>query len=139
MLEAGIPRNSRSAMVLADSLYSPAKASQFDLWTIHLARLIDLARAINHRLDARVLITMAPTNPRINEERDAMEMLREFGDRLAVSHHVTRERKAYRDAMRDGKGVVELADAKAGSEIDAIAQEIYGDEIQTKTDAAGIA
>lgn len=124
----------RSAMVLADKLYSPAKASQSDLWTIdHLAKLVELAHGFNPRLEARILISMAPTNPRINEERDAAEMLSEFSDRLRLSGCLTRERKAYRDAMREGKGVTELTDAKARHEIEAIAQEIYGVEIQTPT------
>lgn len=126
----------RSAMALADKLYSPAKASQSDLWTIeHLARLVDLARAFNTRLEARVLISMAPTNPRINEERDATEMLSEFNERIRLSRHLTRERKVYRDAMGEGKGVVEMADTKARNEIALIAQEIYG-EIQIQTRAA---
>lgn len=128
----------RTAMALADKLYAPAKASQSDLWTIdHLAQLVELARAYNPRLDARVLISMAPTNPRINEEREATEMLAEFTGRLALSRCVTRERKAYRDAMGEGKGVVELSDPKASSEIAAIAEEIYG--VQVQAEAARVA
>jgi chromosome partitioning protein len=124
----------RSAMVLADKLYSPAKASQSDLWTIdHLAKLVELARGFNPRLEARVMISMAPTNPRINEERDAAEMLAEFSERLMLSRCITRERKAYRDAMKEGCGVVEQADPKATHEIDSIAQEIYGVEVQIKS------
>lgn len=123
----------RTALALADKFYAPAKASQSDLWTIdHLAVLVDHARASNRRLDARVLISMAPTNPRINEEREATEMLAEFTGRLALSPCVTRERKAYRDAMGEGKGVVELSDPKASSEIAAIAEEIYGVQVQAE-------
>ncbi|NOU29747.1 MAG: AAA family ATPase [Polyangiaceae bacterium] len=130
----------RSAMVLADKLYSPAKASQSDLWTVdHLARLVELAHGFNPRLEARVLISMAPTNPRINEEHDAVEMLAEFAERLLPSRNVTRERKAYRDAMGQGKGVIEMNDNKAINEIALIAKEIYG-EIQIETrSAAGAA
>jgi chromosome partitioning protein len=130
----------RSAMTVADKLYSPAKASQSDLWTVdHLAKLVDLARAFNPDLEARILIAMAPTNPRITEERDASEMLCEFGERLALSACVTRERKAYRDAMRDGRGVIELMDEKAIAEIQAIAEEIFGVEVQAKARVAGAA
>jgi chromosome partitioning protein len=128
----------RSAMVLADKLYSPAKASQSDLWTIdHLARLVDLARGFNPNLVARVLISMAPTNPRINDERAASEMITaDFAERIQLSECVTRERKAYRDAMRAGKGVIETGDAKAMTEIEAIVKEIYGNEIQIKASRA---
>jgi chromosome partitioning protein len=127
----------RTGMAVADKLYSPAKASQSDLWTIdHLARLVDLARAFNTRLEARVLISMAPTNPRINEERDAAEMLAEFSERLSLSRYVTRERKSYRDAMREGRGVMEMTDPKATTEIESIAKEIYGVEVQAKAKRA---
>jgi len=86
-----------------------------------------------------VMISMAPTNPRINEEHDAVEMLAEFTERLAPSRNVTRERKAYRDAMGQGKGVIEMNDNKAINEIALIAKEIYG-EIQIETrSAAGAA
>jgi chromosome partitioning protein len=130
----------RSAMALADKLYSPAKASQSDLWTIeHLARLVDLARGFNPHLQARVLISMAPTNPRINEEHEAAKMLAEFNERVALSGHVTRERKAYRDAMGEGRGVIEMNDSKAANEIALIAKEIYGEiQIEART-AAGAA
>ena len=130
----------RSAMALTDKLYSPAKASQSDLWTIeHLARLVELARAFNQQLEARVLISMAPTNPRINEEHEAAKMLAEFNERVAISRHVTRERKVYRDAMGEGRGVVEMNDSKATNEIALIAKEIYG-EIQIEArSAAGAA
>jgi len=38
------------------------------------------------------------------------------------------ERKAYRDAMVEGRGVIELSNEKAKAEIMALVQEIYGDE-----------
>jgi len=127
----------RSAMVLADKLYSPAKASQSDLWTVeHLVKLVELARGFNPQLEARVLISMAPTNPRVNEERDAAEMLTQFTDRLSLSSHVTRERKSYRDAMGAGRGVIEMTDNKAINEIASIAKEIYGVEIQSEARVA---
>ena len=37
------------------------------------------------------------------------------------------ERKVYRDAMTEGRGVCELDNAKAHAEITALATEIYGD------------
>jgi chromosome partitioning protein len=115
----------RSAMSIADKLYSPARASQSDLWTLdHLAKLVALAQAFNRDLTAHVVVSIAPTNPRIHETDDAAELLGQF-DELVLSRSVIHERKVYRDAMREGRGVMEMETAKATGEIEALAKEIY--------------
>ncbi len=121
----------RSAMVAAHKMVSPAKASQSDLWTLkHLNELINQARALNPKLDARVVLSMTPTNPRIQEAQEAAEMLRSFEPNLRLAKSRIRDRKVYRDAMCDGKGAIECADAKALEEIKSLMQEVYGAEIQ---------
>jgi len=124
----------RSAMTIADKLYSPARASQSDLWTLdHLAQLVSLAKAFNRGLAASIIVSIAPTNPRIREADDAVDLLGQF-EELALSRAVFHERKAYRDAMRDGCGVVEMDDPKAISEVECLAKEIYrGKALQKKT------
>jgi chromosome partitioning protein len=67
---------------------------------------------------------MAPTNPVIHEAAEARELLSELPD-LVPSGVVIRERKVYRDAIAEGRGVVEMDNAKATAEIEALAQEIY--------------
>lgn len=123
----------RSAMAIADKLYSPVRASQSDLWTIeHLAKLVALAQAFNCDLKASVVVSMAPTNPRIREREDALELLKELQE-LRVAKAVIHERKAYRDAMREGRSVVEMEDVKASREIESLVKEIWGGKaIQSK-------
>lgn len=119
-------RELRSASLAVEKLYMPLKASQFDLWTVELMNeIIAQARVYNPELDAVALISMAPTNPQINEEREAREMLADFSE-LRLSKAVIRERKVYRDAQKLGRGVVEMNNAKAAAEIECLASEIYG-------------
>lgn len=117
----------RTALVAAHKVYVPLRASQPDLETsLHMNELIDLARGMNPTLEARALISMAPTNPSIKETADAQELLRELSA-LTPSTIVIGERKVYRDAMTEGRGAVELDNDKARAEIAALAREIYGD------------
>lgn len=118
----------RTAMVAAQKVYVPLKASQPDLETsLHMNELISLARGMNANLEARVLICMAPTNPSIHETSEAQELLTELVE-LKPSGSIIRERKVYRDAMVEGRGVIEMDNDKAIGEIRALAKEIYGVE-----------
>ncbi|MEZ5584440.1 MAG: division plane positioning ATPase MipZ [Candidatus Competibacteraceae bacterium] len=118
----------RTALVAAHQVYVPLKASQPDLETsLHMNELINLARGMNQVLKARVLICMAPTNPSIHETAEAQELLAELSS-FNASTVTIGERKAYRDAMVEGRGVIELSNEKAKAEIMALVQEIYGDE-----------
>jgi len=118
----------RTALVAAHKVYVPLRASQPDLETsMHMNELITLARGMNPTLEARVLICMAPTNPSIHEASEAQELLTDLSA-FTASTVTINERKAYRDAMVEGQGVIELSNEKAKAEITALAQEIYGDE-----------
>jgi chromosome partitioning protein len=117
----------RTALVAAHQIYVPLRASQPDLETsLHMNELVHLARGMNPVLEARVLISMAPTNPSIKETAEAQELLQEL-PALIRSVVTISERKVYRDAMADGRGVSELDNEKARAEIEALAREIYGD------------
>lgn len=115
----------RTALVAAHIIYCPLKASQPDLETsVHMNELVKLARGMNLSLQARAIISMGPTNPVIQEAQEAQGLLTELPE-FSLSEVVIRERKVYRDAMADGRGVVELSNEKAKDEIEALAQEIY--------------
>ena len=117
----------RTALVAAHQVYVPLRASQPDLETsLHMNELITLARGMNSTLEARVLISMAPTNPSIKETADARELLQELSALLPSAVTIS-ERKVYRDAMTEGRGACELDNDKARAEIAALAGEIYGD------------
>jgi chromosome partitioning protein len=117
----------RTALVAAHQVYCPLKASQPDLETsVHMNELVKLARGLNPALQARVVISMGPTNPVIHEAQEAREILTELPE-FILSEAIIRDRKVYRDAMAEGRGVVEMSNDKASAEIDQLAQEIYGD------------
>jgi chromosome partitioning protein len=115
----------RTAMVGAHHIYVPLKASQPDLETsLHMNELVQLARGLNPYLEAHAIISMAPTNPIISETQEAQELLTELHE-LLLSKAIIRERKVYRDAIAEGRGVVEMDNEKAIAEIEALAKEIY--------------
>jgi chromosome partitioning protein len=116
----------RTAMVAADVMYIPIRASQADLETLpHVNDLVGLARGMNPSLRALALLSMAPTNPVITEAQEAQELLADF-EEIGLSGAILRDRKIYRDAMIEGLGVVEMDNGKARAEIQWLAQEVFG-------------
>jgi chromosome partitioning protein len=69
------------------------------------------------------VVSMAPTNPRISEYDEAVEMLKEY-EHLSLVNSIIRERKVYRDAIVEGKGVLEMNDLKAKEEFLSLIKEI---------------
>ncbi|KVU07010.1 cobyrinic acid ac-diamide synthase [Burkholderia ubonensis] len=118
-------REMRSAMAVANLLLVPTKASQADLETFSkVNELIGLARGLNPKLKAVVLLSIAPTNPAIREVEDARDLLATF-DMLELADTIIRDRKVYRDALLMGKGVIELDNGQARAEIQLLAQEFF--------------
>lgn len=117
----------RTAMAVADIMYIPLKASQPDLETSkHMSQLVKLARGLNPKLIARLVVSMAPTNPILTEDKEATELLIGLPN-LEVSKVIVRERKVYRDAIADGKGVVEYDNSKARKEVMELYKEIMNE------------
>lgn len=117
----------RVSMLVAEKLYIPLQASQFDVWT--LARMNDLveeAEAYNDHLKACVVFNRASTHPSVSELKDATEAIGDFSH-LGLADSVIRDRIAYRKAAQAGKSVVELdpADPKACSEIGQLYAEVF--------------
>ncbi len=116
----------RSAMTVADKMYTPLIPSQWDMDTAdRLAELLELARGFNPELELTILLSKTPTNPVITERKEALEYLRQFKT-LRVSTNLISDRKAYRDGVKTSRGVLELENEKARAEILSIAEEIYG-------------
>lgn len=120
----------RAAMVVADYLYSPIQASQFDTWTLdQMDTLVSNAQVSgNQDLRALAIINRASTNPAVTEYDDARTLLDDY-EHLALAQAALRDRIAYRKAPREGKAVTELpaADAKkAVNEVRALYAEVYG-------------
>lgn len=116
----------RTGMVAADVIYIPLRASQFDLETIPtMDELVSMARGLNPNLQARTLLCMAPTNLMNKEKEDAQEAMAQFPE-LPLSGCTISDRKAFRTASVEGRGVTEMPSAReAKAEIQLLAQEIF--------------
>ena len=67
---------------------------------------------------------MAPSNPVVKEVDEARAYLRDYPEvRLLAT--VIGDRKVYRDAISDGRGVVELDNRKAVDEVRRLAKEVF--------------
>lgn len=114
----------RTAVAASDALYSPVKASSGDLWTLEaMTKLVSEARDLNPDLKAYLLLTMTPTNPRVQDVKAAFEMLARY-PAFTACRTTLADRRAYRDALGRGRGVVEHDDPKATAEVHALTLEI---------------
>src|ERR1700729_3849462 len=108
----------RTGLTIADKFFCPIRASQADLETLpHICKLIEAAKDFNEQLACSVIISCAPTNPMINEVKEAKHLLSDFSNHFTLTKTFIRDRKVFRDALLIGKGVVELDNHKASLEI----------------------
>lgn len=117
-------RELRTGMTAAHILIVPFRPSQPDLDTLpKMQEIITQAKDLNPGLVVYGLITMAPTNPAIQEEADARACLDDY-PAIKPLRTLLCDRKCYRDAISDGLGVVEMDNAKAKDEIKKLLAEI---------------
>lgn len=118
-------RELRTGMTAASLLLVPFRPSQPDLDTLpNLQEIITQAKDLNPGLKVYGLITMAPTNPVVQETEEAREYLKDYPE-IQLLDTILRDRKIYRDAMSDGMGVVEMGNQKATEEIESLMKEIF--------------
>ncbi|MCZ4061271.1 AAA family ATPase [Pantoea sp. LMR881] len=117
-------RELRTGMTAADILLVPFRPSQADLDLLpRMEELITAASDMNPSLKVRAMITMAPSNPVINETKEAREYLAEY-PQMELMRTIIRDRKIYRDALSEGKGVVEMNNSQAKAEIQLLVKEL---------------
>jgi chromosome partitioning protein len=114
----------RTGMTAANKLLVTVRPSQLDLDTLdHMSEIIEQARDMNPKLDAMGLLTQAPSNPNVTERTDAATYLADYPG-IRPLETVIYERKAYRDVVGEGLGVVEWTNPKAKAEIQELAAEV---------------
>jgi chromosome partitioning protein len=105
----------RTGLLAADLLIAPFKPSQADLDTVYqLSDVVSQAKDFNTSLKAVAVLTMSPTHPANTEIQDSKDYLSEH---MTVLDCLIHDRKAYRDALSMGRGVIEHNDHKAKNEI----------------------
>ena len=86
-----------------------------------------MAKTLNPKLLAFTMISMAPTNHVLKEDQEAILLLSKLNI-AKTSNVIIHERKVYRDAIADGKGVMEYDNIKAKNEIMQLFEEIFCNE-----------
>lgn len=118
----------RTAMTAADLMIVVLRPSQLDVETLEeFTDVIDTAHDFNPDLRVRSLLNQAPTNHNETETVDVAEYLVEF-PQVQPLETALYLRKAYRDSLADGRGVVEVpgtSGKKARAEIQELVAEVY--------------
>ena len=70
----------------------------------------------NPDLKAHALVTMAPSNPVVNETQKAKEYLSDYPN-ITLLKTIIRDRKVYRNGMSAGRGFTEMTKYNAKNEI----------------------
>ena len=118
----------RTALTICDKFYCPIKPSQADLETLpHVCELISIGNDMNERLKSFAIISMASPNYKSNDHAEASETINNLNNYLKLSSSIIMERKVYREALLQGKGVVEMQNDKAISEIKKLVQEMINE------------
>ena len=69
----------RASMLVAEKMYIPIQAGQFDVWTLGLMdQLVSQVKTFNPHLKAMVLINRASTNPSTTEIEEIFQVMSEF-------------------------------------------------------------
>ncbi len=116
----------RTALTTAHLFLTTVRPSQADIETlVYVSDVVQMAKDLNPKLAAKVLITNAPPNPVVRLVAEARELLGELGEVFSVCSSVIFNRKAYIDALTAGMGAHEIGNQKAAAEIESLAHEIY--------------
>jgi chromosome partitioning protein len=115
----------RSGLICADIFYTPIKPSQIDIDTLgKMNDLVEQATALNKKLKSIAIITHAPTNPNMDDEKEARIILKEMPNFIS-SQVVITYRSSYWRTMGQGLSTLEDSDEKAKNEILALGKEVF--------------
>ena len=118
-------RELRTGMTAADLMIVPFRPSQPDLDTLpHLDEIVTQAKDLNSGLSVRALLTMVPTNPLVREVEQSLEYLSDYPSIVPLTA-VIHDRKVYRDAIGEGRGVGEMSNEKARGEMRKLIKELF--------------
>lgn len=116
----------RAALTITDYLLIPVQPRTFDVWAMEsLVQLIDEARLVNPTLHAHVVLNLAEVQGHENEE--AQRVLSEFSSIEFLDSPIMR-RKVYAESIAQGKGILEMKNAKAKEEWMNLMENVYRSE-----------
>lgn len=121
---------SRSAMVVAKKVITPAQTSQFDLDAYaKIDKLVKLARGFNPKLEALALVNRASTNVRKADADEALTLMKTL-QQYRPMESIMRERDIFKRIAKENLAVCELklrsdSDKSGLAESKALYEEIW--------------
>lgn len=116
----------RTGLLASDVALAVFRPAQADIENFaRIEGIIGDVSKVNRALSARLVLSQCPTNQR-TEAADVQEAIESAeSDVLKLCKQLIRERRAFRDATREGVGVIEMDDGKAKAELQLLAQEVF--------------
>ncbi|MBK2044670.1 AAA family ATPase [Allofrancisella guangzhouensis] len=115
----------RSALLIADIFITTIRPSQIDIDTLpDLNNITKKAKAMNRGLKSYALFTHSPTNPNMDDEKEAKAILEELPEFIQTKSTLY-YRSAYWRTFGNGLSVLDYIDQKAIEEINNLGKEIY--------------
>ena len=117
----------RASLLAADTIVSPLRPSQFDIWTLdRMDKLVSEAKLINEKLKAYILLNAVHTNPRIDEVKQAIEHFNDCNYQfINLLPFVLYERRIYRKVV-GGFSVHDFGtDIKAEAELNQLYKAVF--------------
>lgn len=119
-----ISQEMRTGLLSSDLVLIPFKPSQWDLDTLpSMLNVIKEAKDFNPSLISCAVMTMAPTNPNMDDLNQARNFFDNYPD-ITLLNTAICERKVYKEAAGLGLSVIELDNRKATDEINGVLTEL---------------
>jgi chromosome partitioning protein len=113
----------QSALLVADLAIVPLVPSPLDLWaSVGIREVIARMSDVNEPLQARLLLNQAQPNQTLTKE--TVQILADFD--IPQMHTSLRQRAVYRQCAVWGQTVLELDNAPAKAEVEALGDEVLG-------------
>jgi chromosome partitioning protein len=123
-----ISQEMRTGLLSSDLVVIPFKPSQWDLDTLpSMLNIIKEAKDFNPNLISCAVMTMAPTNPNMDDLNQARNFFDNYPD-ITLLNTAICERKVYKEAAGLGLSVIELDNKKATDEINGVLTELLNIE-----------
>lgn len=119
----------RQAIVAADLVIMPSKASQLDLWSLaDTVNLLTEARALSGKeIRAGILLNMVPPSPNSRFHNEAAEAIKgAWGEAVFLFDAFLTERAAFKRGIDTGKSTIDQGDSRATSELLGLYEEVKG-------------
>lgn len=115
----------RSGLLITDIFITTIRPSQIDIDTLpDLNNITKKAKAMNRSLKSYALFTHSPTNPNMDDAKEAKSILDELPEFIQTKSSLF-YRSAYWRTFGNGLSILDYIDKKAIEEINTLGEELY--------------